>query len=412
MTGLHVVVVNDAGHVNGGSAQVAIGSAKALAREGVQVHYFCATPPVDESLQQSGVQVICTQQQDLLGHTSRLAAAVQGFWNGQAARALHELLRSLPASRTVVHVHGWTKALTASIFLPARKMGMAQVLTLHDYFTACPNGGFFDYQRREICHRRPVGLDCITTHCDARAYSHKLWRVGRHLVNRYGANVPAGLTDVIVLSRNSKRVLAPSYPTHVRWHAVRNPIEITRQDRVLAGQNRDFLFVGRLAAEKGADLLAEAAQAVGAPVRFIGDGGEKQAMLKRWPNLKISGWLPPAGVQAALQTGRALVLPSRWYEGQPLVVQEALAMGVPVIVADQTGSCDLVVDGVNGLLFRQGDYRALQASLHRLMTDDALVDAMSGAAYDGYWQDPPVPAHHVRDLLPVYELALSALAPV
>ena len=86
-------------------------------------------------------------------------------------------------------------------------------------------------------------------------------------------------------------------------------------------------------------------------------------------------------------------------------------MGVPVVVADQTGSCDLVVDGVNGLLFAQGNRQALQASLQRLMTDDALVDAMSSAAYDGYWQDPPVPASHVCDLLSVYELARAALKP-
>ena len=408
MTVQHVVVVNDSAHVNGGSAQVAIASARLLAEAGMQVHYFCATQPIDATLQVPGITVVCTGQADLLGAGSRAAAAVRGLWNTQAAHQLQRLLAGLPPQHTVVHVHGWTKALTASVFPAAQRAGLPVVLTLHDYFTACPNGGFYDYQRQEICQRTPMGLSCVATHCDSRAYSHKLWRLARQVVIKQLASVPAGLSDVIVLSQTSQRVLQPHYPASVRWHAVRNPIDVAPSQRTRAEANKPFVFVGRLAAEKGADLFAEAASALGLPARVVGDGEERAGLQARWPTLAVTGWLAPAQVQAELAGARALVLPSRWYEGQPLVVQEALAMGVPVIVADRTGSRDLVVHGENGLLFEQGKLESLQAMMGQLAADDTLVQGMSERAHAMFWQDPPTAANHLRDLLPVYATALQA----
>ena len=404
----HVVVVNDSAHINGGSAQVAIASARLLAEAGIQVHYFCATQPTDAALTRPGIEVTCTGQPDLLGAGSRVSAAVRGLWNRSAERRLQQLLAGLPPLGTVVHVHGWTKALTASVFPAALKAGTPLVLTLHDYFTACPNGGFYDYQRQEICDRVPMGLSCVATHCDSRAYSHKVWRLARQVLIKHLADVPAALTDVIVLSETSRRVLQPHYPASVRWHAVRNPIDVAPRLRTLAEQNKPFVFVGRLAAEKGADLFAEAAISLGLQARVVGDGEERANLQRQWPALDVTGWLAPAQVQAALAAARALVLPSRWYEGQPLVVQEALAMGVPVIVADRTGSRDLVVHGENGLLFEQGNLQSLKAMMSRMAADDALVEAMSQRAHAMFWQDPPTAANHLRDLLPVYGMALQA----
>jgi hypothetical protein len=52
---MHIVVVSDFAHVNGGAAQVAIGSARALAAAGTRVSFACAVPPVDPGLERAGV---------------------------------------------------------------------------------------------------------------------------------------------------------------------------------------------------------------------------------------------------------------------------------------------------------------------------------------------------------------------
>lgn len=67
-----VVVVNDHAFVNGGQAKVAIESAKALVASGLEVIFFAACGPVDDSLRPAGVRVVCLEQNDLLNEPRRL----------------------------------------------------------------------------------------------------------------------------------------------------------------------------------------------------------------------------------------------------------------------------------------------------------------------------------------------------
>ena len=101
-----------------------------------------------------------------------------------------------------------------------------------------------------------------------------------------------------------------------------------------------------------------------------------------------------------------VVLPSRWYETQGLVVLEAAARGVPAIVPDQCAASDFVDDGITGLVFRTGDLVDLEHKLRQL-TDPALAARLGGAAYEKYWQAPATMASHTERLVAVYESMLA-----
>ena len=406
MSPKRVVVVYDYGSINGGAAQVAIASALGLHRAGIEVDYFCAVGPAAPSLVDSGVRFHCLGNADLVGDPQRLAAAARGLWNRAAAEALRKLLQTCDPRSTVVHVHGWTKGLSASIFPVIEQLRMPVVTTLHEFFTACPNGGFFDYQRNEICTRRAMSVDCITTHCDVRSYPQKLWRVARQGVAQVAGHLPSGLRDVIFISELTREVLTPYFSAATRWHALRNPLQVESAPRAHAEANGKFLFVGRLSPEKGAGLFAAAAAAAGVEARIVGDGPVRADIAQRWPAAELTGWLKPHEVLGEIRASRALVFPSFWYEGQPLVVQEALANGVPVIVADKTAAREVVRDGDNGMWFRHGDEGSLVAALRR-MADDATVATMSRNAHAAYWTDPPTPQAHIEGLLEVYARLLA-----
>jgi glycosyltransferase involved in cell wall biosynthesis len=66
------------------------------------------------------------------------------------------------------------------------------------------------------------------------------------------------------------------------------------------------------------------------------------------------------------------VLSSR-FEGLPLVVMDAFALGVPVVATAGSGVSELVTDGVTGLLSPVGDVAALAESMRRVLTDPALA---------------------------------------
>jgi glycosyltransferase involved in cell wall biosynthesis len=197
------------------------------------------------------------------------------------------------------------------------ELRMPSVTTLHEFYTACPNGGFFDYQRNEICTRRAMGVACITTHCDVRSYPQKLWRVARQGVTLAAGKVPSGLRDVIFISELSREILTPYFSSATRWHAVRNPLQVDMTPRANAEGNAKFLFVGRLSPEKGGGLFAAAAAKAGVATRMVGDGPVRDHIAANWPGVELTGWLQPSAVLGEIRAARALVFPSFWYEGQP-----------------------------------------------------------------------------------------------
>ncbi|KAA0575402.1 glycosyltransferase family 4 protein [Azospirillum sp. B21] len=404
-----IVILCDHAHPSGGLAKVAIAGAVGLARRGHRVHFFTAVPPVDPALLIDGITVHCLEQPDLKGNADRVQAALRGIWNRESARALDELLARCPANDTVVHIHGWAKALSPSVFPVCRRSGLPVLLTLHDYFPLCPNGAFFVFPDGVNCPHRALSAGCLATDCDARARHHKWWRAARHAAGALAGGFTGGMA-LVTLSDRQRAVIAPHLPPGTVTLPIPNPVEVPDgiRDRGPApvADNRHVLFVGRLSREKGAALLAEAAAQAGIPVRFVGDGDEAEAVRRLNPEAELAGWLPPDTVLEEVRRARALVVPSLWYETFGLAAYEALANGVPAIVSDNCAAAEAVRTGENGFLFRSGDVADLARSL-RLLSHRGEVERMGRIAHAGYWRAPFTLDRHLDRLEEVYRAALS-----
>jgi glycosyltransferase involved in cell wall biosynthesis len=307
-----------------------------------------------------------------------------------------------------VHVHGWAKALSPSIASPIADSRLPAVCTLHEYFLFCPNGGFYNYQKGEVCGLEPMSRACVTTNCDSRSYPHKLWRCARHAAMSRVARLPEIFSDFIVISDLQRAIIEERLPKRARLHRLANPVEaedLGPKPRPAAG---DILFVGRIAREKGPLLLAEAARRARVAPVYVGDGPARGELAEAYPEARVQGWKAPDEARAIMRAARALVFPSLWYEGQPLTVMEAKALGTPVVVSDVCAGREAIEDGKSGLWFRSGDADALASALARL-ADDALVNSLSNGAYAAYWTDPPSLERHVGAILRIYESMLVAL---
>lgn len=406
---INIVIAIDHASITGGQAKVALDSALGLKRAGYHPIVFAAVAPVDPRLVEAGVEVICLDQADLLGGSSRLASAIQGTWNFRAEREMGRLLARLPRGRTIVHVHGWAKALSASIARPIRRSGLPCVYTMHEYFLYCPNGGFYDFQSDRVCTLRPMSGACWARHCNSRNYPYKLWRNARLAVAQGVARLNSLFDDIVLISRLEEELLAPYLPASVQLHRLRNPIDAEALGQKSDPASGDPLFVGRLSPEKGVFLFAEAARLAGVTPVFIGDGPIAGELAARHPEARLLGWRAPEAARAAMRAARALVFPSLWYETQGMTALEAKAMATPVIVSDGCAAREAIADGVSGLWFKAGDAAALAAALRRI-GDDALVAKLSRAAYDDYWRDPPTLEAHVAGLDVLYQQALRRAA--
>ncbi|MCF7992566.1 MAG: glycosyltransferase [Thiohalocapsa sp.] len=362
----HVIVVNDHASINGGQTRIAIESALELVRSGLRVTFFAACGPVDPRLYEAGIEVLCLQQHDILTDPSRLRAVTQGLWNLKAARRLRALLDAQNPATTILHCHGYAKALSPSIGRVLTTSAVPHVFTVHEYFLTCPNGGYYDYQAQAICKRRPLSGPCMLRNCDVRHPLHKAWRVVRQLILWRFGKMPRRLRHIIYISEVQRRVMRSHLPSGASLHYLPNPISVSTTKRVRAEDNQLFLFVGRLSREKGAVLFAAAARRLGIGCVFVGDGPERDAVSAANPDAIVTGWVKPHEVDAWLDQARCLVFPSVWYETFGLVAYEALSRGVPVVCGAWSAAAEAITEGVNGALFNQPTVSSLTNALSQL----------------------------------------------
>jgi glycosyltransferase involved in cell wall biosynthesis len=403
----NILVVNDTAYVNGGGAKVAIASSIGLAKNGWDVFFLAAVGPVAPELSEcSRLAVTCTNQFEILNDPSRFRAMTQGLWNVPARAAMLALLEKLDPRNTVVHVHLWAKALSSSVIRAAIDRRFRVVLTLHDYLYACPTGTLFNHRKEAVCELEPMSFRCLSTNCDSRNYAHKVWRTTRHSIEQSAGGFGRGLTSFVALGQHSFDTLSRHLPAGANVRFVPNFVDMERPQPAPVGRNEGFAFSGRLVAEKGPCLAATAAKLAGASITFIGDGEQRDVVSRINPASRILGWLPHAEGVNALRAARALVFPSLWLEVQPLVILEAAANGIPVIIPDCSAARDLVDDQVTGLWFRMGDVKDLAEKL-KLLEDPTLASKLGRASYERYWSSPPTLARHIEKLEALYHEILA-----
>lgn len=368
----NIIIIQDFASINGGNAKVALTSAIGLKKNGYNVVVFSGMGPVYQPLIEAGVEVICLNQNDLL-HSGKIRGAIQGLWNSSAEKKLSELLKLYDNKETIVHLHGWNKVLSPSIWKPLRKGNFKIVVTLHDFFLFCPNLGLFNYQTQKICNQSPSSLQCFLCNCDSRNYLQKWWRnirqvIQMHEMEKYGK---FSVISIGELNERLGRKFVSGKVSH--WFNVQNPIDLNQGAIVDVNHNDLYLFVGRLSPEKGIDLFCKCITELKLKGCVLGGGYLLEKYRMKYPNIQFAGWVNGKEKESYIRKAKALVFPSIWYEGAPLTPVEMLSYGIPCIVPDKCAASEKIVDGKNGYIFCMGDLDSLKACVTKLEQSDLRI---------------------------------------
>lgn len=300
--------------------------------------------------------------------------SVPGY--GRLNRGLFDMVRR----NDIVMIGGFEQVSYLAAALLARAMGR-KVILLFDGFNPRRIGRdkapvrFVKWLTARLCHgffaNGQVGRDVLT-------------RIGVDESRIFNQYLSVSTRDI-----ESQRARSPDKA------ALRAELHLPADRRIAA-------FCGYLLPGKRPELILEAVAALEADARpvvlFIGRGPLKESLRHQAEALGVeavfAGFREGADLARHYLAADFLVLPSD-NDSWGLVINEAMAAGLPVIASDACGATpDLVLDGVTGYGFRAGDAGDLRRAVADMLAADIAVMGEAARARIGQW----TPEHSARSL--------------
>ncbi len=377
-----VVVISDLSVERDGPTAIAFATVRMLRRNGVDVTYVCGDHGSNPALQELGVRVVPVGGRELVT-AHPLNAVFAGLYNFKAADILGNVVREAGEEGVVYHLHNWSKILSPSIFGVLGRVSERLFISTHDFFLACPNGGYFDFQRKSTCELDPLSFACLTTNCDRRSYSEKVWRVVRTMTRRGLIDLSRKHPTILAVHEGMVDYLVRGGISREAIRVMRNSVSPWSDTRIVAENNHKFLFVGRLEHDKGIDLLAAAARVAGIQLKIVGDGPLRADLERAYPEFEFTGWQTREQLAAMAGSVRTVVTPTASRETFGLVAFEAIASGIPVIVSKFGIAADEIVSSGLGFACDPYDHDELTRLLKQMAGNNDKLSQMSRTCWQG-----------------------------
>lgn len=339
-----------------------------------------------------------------------LKGALATPWNPFSAARLRQLLEQQRPD--IMHVHNSFPLISPAIFHAAASLPVGRVLTLHNYRTVCAAG-------------IPLREGRVCTLCLERRSAWPALRYGCYRGSRL-ATLP--LATMIALHRAvgtwQKQVDAFIALTEFqRNELVRaglpgelfqvKPNHFPGNPPVVPWAERGeyAVFAGRLSEEKGVASLVKAWIAWGpaAPeLRIIGDGPLRAALQKAaaGATIRFLGQLSPDDTIRQIAHARLQLLPSECFEGFPMVVREAFAVGTPAAVSNLGPLPSIINHGMNGVVFEAANPQSLLDTVKAAWCTPALLEQLGKGARKSFEAFYTEEINHAR-LMAIYQTAIK-----
>jgi glycosyltransferase involved in cell wall biosynthesis len=195
-------------------------------------------------------------------------------------------------------------------------------------------------------------------------------------LRRWDFRAAQNVTHFISSSRNVSRRIRRYYDREST--VIYPPVDTEYFQPASTGSPEQFfLAVSSQVPYKRLDLAIEVFNRNGKPLVVIGDGPERHRLRRHaGPNIRFLGSQPASTLRQAMQCCRALVFPGE--EDFGIVMVEAQACGRPVVAFARGGACEIVSDGITGILFEKQEADSLYDAIERfekIRFDPAVIRA-------------------------------------
>jgi glycosyltransferase involved in cell wall biosynthesis len=338
-----------------------------------------------------------------------LKKVIQALYNLQSYKLARKKIEQFKPD--IIHVHNLHFAASSSVIFAIKKSGVPYVQTLHNYRLICPSGLLF--------HNGKLFLDSMHQKFPWSAVKAGVYRNSKLLTAWIALAIKMHqwmgtwkkASKYIVLTQHARQMFLDANIGISPDKLTVKPNFASSQYLPARTRSNTFLFIGRLSEEKGIGVMLKAFASLPYNLKIAGDGPLKDEVIEfcsRHQNIEYVGNLTREQVFPYLATGLALIFPSTWYEGMPMVLIEALASGLPVIASRIGAMQEMIVPGYNGLHFESGNAEGLRLAVMEFMSaDDGTLKDYGANAYNSYI-DNYTPEKNAKHLLGIYRQVIDA----
>jgi glycosyltransferase involved in cell wall biosynthesis len=290
----------------------------------------------------------------------------------------------------LVHLQNLHAHITPSILFEAKCRELPTVWTLHDYKLVCPNSHFLIDQTSRICEACGSGryYECLLKRCKKGSLSASAMaglEAAAHRLMGVRGCVDAYIAPSLFLRQKFIQCgFSQAQVVHLSYFIPEEAFACPTAGKGLE-ENPYILFMGKIGILKGVrELLAACRLRPSVRVVLAGDADEAgtELLRDRAPNAQWVGLKRGEELRRLLRRATALVLPSVWYENQPLSILEAFASGKPVVASRLGGMTELVTHGERGLLVPPGEPEPLSQALEWMLNHPEEAAEMGRKAYN------------------------------
>ena len=367
---MNILQINNCHFRRGGADIVYLNTGVLLEKMGHEVLYF-SQKLEDNSITESSKYFVENIDFFKVSVITRMFLIPRFFFSFEAKKKLEILINSKKPD--IAHIHLYKGTLTPSILIALKKLKVPAVITLHDYGFLCPHNLLLD-GKNNICERciNHSAFNCIIHRCNRNNLFLSTVSAFEYLFHKYLIPFEKYFDKIILVSKFA-------YELHSRINKIKNKLNhIYNFYPNLNGtainnkKGSYFLFYGRLSEEKGIITLINAWLVVKRKeiLKIVGTGPLLNQIRKRIDqegvkNIELIGFKQGDELLKLIRNSSFVIVPSEWYENNPLTVIEAYANGKPVIASNIGGLPEIVRDYETGYLFEMKNTAQLKSVIDK-----------------------------------------------
>ena len=371
---MKILQINNYNYLKGGSEKVYQVTIELLKANGHQVRYFSTADPKNEELCE-GYAVGIQSWRNAKGLIGKLKGVCDFIYNLQVARQLDSYLNDFHPD--VAHLHIFYGNLSNAIIDVLHKHQIPMIQSVHEFRLLCPAYTCLNMHLRvcERCAMSTFKLSCISKRCIKGSFTMSVIASIECFVRDRFYNYQKNISAFVMVSRFIEKKHIEYFPQIAsKCYQIYNSIDVEYYEKFVIPvccKERCYLYLGRLSNEKGIKTLIDVFRKKSHLCLKIVGTGIAEDELKEYvrklglSNIEFLGFVSGEKLLNIVSAARFTMVPSEWYENNPLSIIESLALGTPVIGSDIGGLPELIVEGKNGFLHNPKDELSLKEALKR-----------------------------------------------